>query len=1158
MRIFKAVSTATLLPASVVILLASIALGQDPRGSIIGRVTDQTQALIPDVDVRVTNVANGVSASSKTNQTGHFNIPFLLPGVYKVTAKAPGFAAYSRDGIEVRVSETVELAVDLRVGGVAESVEVTTETPLLDTAGSSLGQVIDQRRVVELPVVGGNPIEFMFLAPGVMTDRTWNPMKAPFTGTGVSADGNPAFTNEFQMDGVSNTFAAGDGGSRDAVRPPANVISEFKVQSSSYDASIGHTIGAFVNVSTKSGTNELHGEVHYWHRNSAFGAESFFNNRAGTKQPPYRDHQWGASAGGPVVLPGLYNGHNKTFWYYAHEKNLWGAPRDWSFTVPTAAQHKGDFSELLALGSRYQIYDPATTVRTPEGRYSRQPLLNNIIPPSRLDPVGLKLVNLYPNPTMPGSTDGVNNYMKPSNYKETYNVHFARVDHAFSDSHRLFARVNYDYWEEDRQRFFSPEVHGQIINRINRGLALDDVFVLNPSVVLNVRYGITNQEFPERRVSQGFDLSSLGFSPALVKLVDKKLATIPRLSPNGYSQLSIWGEGDGTITGLTHSLAGNVTHLRGKHNLKYGADFRVYRGFGNRHPLDVSPDLQFTSSYTRGPFDTSPSAPMGQGLAAMLFGIPEGGMARTASSALQDKYLGLYFHDDFKFTDRLTLNLGLRYEVEAPIAERYDRLVAGYAFGQSNPIEAQARANYAKNPIPEVSPSNFRVLGGLQYGSQGGVGRSPFRGEKNNFLPRFGFAYRLTEKTTLRGGYGIFYDSIGVNATQALQTGFSQTTPIQPTLDNGLTFVATLANPLPNGLLAPPGSANGLKTNLGQTVTFYNPDRKHPYAQRWSFGLQRLLPRRFLLDASYVGNRGTRLGVQRQLNYTPAQYLSTSRVRDQGTIDSLAQQLSNPFQGLDPIYGSTISRAALLTPYPHFSGVTSYLDPIGYSWYHALQTRLEKRFSQGYTFQMIYTWAKLMEAVDVLNPSDPKRYEVIGGFDRTHRLAMSGIWEIPVGRGRHFGSRMPAVANLLVGGWQLSGVVALQSGALLSWGNVIFNGDLKDIELPSSQRTVDRWFNTEASFNRDSRQQLASNIRTFPFRLSGLRAQNVSRWDFSIVKQFPIYERLTFQFRAEVYNALNHPSFGSPNTSPTSSAFGYITGTTNEPRQWQLAGRLTF
>jgi len=1159
MRIFKTASMAILLAASVLALLASPALGQDPRGSIIGRITDPTEALIPDVDVRVTNVASGVSAASKTNQAGNFNIPFLLPGVYKLTAKAPGFATYVRDGIEVRVSETIELAVQMRLGDIAESVEVTTETPLLDTTGSSLGQVIDQRRVVELPVVGGNPIEFMFLAPGVMTNRTWNPMKAPFTGTAVSADGNRAFTNEFQMDGVSNTFADSTGGARDAFRPPANVISEFKVQSSSYDASIGHTIGAFVNVSTKSGTNELHGEVHYWHRNSAFGAETFFNNRAGTKQPPYRDHQWGASAGGPVVLPRLYHGQNKTFWYYAHEKNIWGVPRDWSFTVPMAAQHRGDFSQLLALGSRYQIYDPATTVRTPEGRYSRQPIPNNVIPSSRLDPVGLKLVDLYPNPTRPGTADGVNNYMKPINYKETYYVHFARVDHAFSDSHRLFARVNYDFWEEDRQRFFSPEVHGQIINRTNRGLALDDVFVPNPSMVLNLRYGITNQEFPERRVSEGFDLSSLGFSPALVNLVDKKLATIPRIGPSGYSSLSIWGDmGDGTSTALTHSFAANITHLRGKHNWKYGADFRVYRAFNNRHPLDVSPDLSFTSTYTRGPLDTSPSAPMGQGLAAMLLGIPEGVMGRTASAAVQDRYLGLYFHDDFKATGTLTLNVGLRYEVEAPMTERYDRLVAGFAFGESNPIEAQARGNYAKNPIPELSPSDFRVLGGLQYLNQGGVGRNPIRGEKNNFLPRIGFAYRFTEKTTLRGGYGIFYDSLGVNATTALQTGFSQNTPIQPSLDNGLTFIATLANPFPNGLLAPPGRAGGLTTNLGQTVTFYNRDRKHPYAQRWSFGLQQLLPGRFLLDTSYVGNRGTRLGVQRQLNYTPARYLSTTGARDQRTIDYLAQPFPNPFQGLHPIYGATISRANLLMQYPHFSGVSSYLDPIGYSWYHALQARLEKRFSQGYTFNLIYTWSKLMEAISFLNPSDPSPYEVIGDFDRTHRLAMSGIWELPIGRGKQFGSKMPAAANFLIGGWQLSGVVALQSGALLGWGNVIFSGNLKDIELPSSQRTVDRWFNTEAGFNRDSRQQLASNIRTFPFRLSGLRAQNVSRWDFSIVKKFPIYERLTFQFRAEVYNALNHPTFGSPNTSPTSSAFGSITGTTNEPRQWQLAGRLTF
>ncbi|MEK7405257.1 MAG: TonB-dependent receptor [Acidobacteriota bacterium] len=1143
---------------STLILLAATALAQDPRGTILGRVTDPTEARIPNVEVRVTNVASGVSASTRTNDTGSFNIPFLLPGFYRVSAEAAGLKGYVREGVQVRVGDIVELNIQMEVGPVTERIDVKEETPLLSTASSSLGQVIDQQRVLELPVVGGNPIELMFLTAGVITNRRWMPMKAPFTGTAISADGNPAFTNEFQMDGVSNTFADGAGRARDAFRPPSTVIQEFKIQTSSYDASIGHTMGAFVSVNTASGTNRLHGEAHYWARNSAFDAPNFFNNKNNTKVPAYADHRFGASAGGPVRIPGLYNGRDKTFWHYAWEANKWGDPRPFTGTVPTAAERRGDFSELLSLGSRYQIYDPATTTPASGGRFGRQPLPNNIIPSSRLDPVGVNLAKFYPLPSGPGTADGQNNFFSSTIDVEDYYVHFARVDHAFSESHRMFVRANYDHWLEDKQKVFGYGIQGIIMNRINRGLAVDHVLVLSPALVLNLRYGLTNQEFPERRVSRGFDLASLGFSPALVNLVDKKLATIPRVSASPFSTFSNWEEGDGTNTGLTHSFAAAVTHLRARHNLKYGADLRVYRAFGNRFPRSVSPDLIFSATYTRGPLDNSPVAPVGQELASMLLGIPGGSMEASASYALQDRYHGLYLHDDFKITDRLTLNLGLRYELESPITERYNRLVAGFAFGQANPIEAQARANYTRNPIPELPPNQFRVLGGQLYLNQEGAGRAPFRGEKNNFLPRFGFAYQLNSKTTLRGGYGVFYDSIGVNATRAIQTGFSQSTPIQASLDSGLTFVATLANPFPNGLLSPPGAAGGLMTNLGQSIAFYPSNRKHAYSQRWSFGFQRLMPGRFVVDASYVGNRGTRLGVDRSLNDTPAQYLSTSRDRDEKTINFLSAQSPNPFYGIGPIYGANISRAALLRPFPHFGGLTQYREPIGYSWYHSLQVQAEKRLSQGYTFQLTYTWSKLMEATQFLNATDARPSEVVGDFDRTHRVAMSGIWELPVGRGKQFGAKLPTPVNFVIGGWQISGIVVRQSGPPLGFGNAIFNGNLKDIPLPSDKRSVDRWLNVDAGFNRDSRQQLEWNIRAFPLRFGGIRTDSVSRWDLAAVKSFPIGEKLTFQFRAEVYNALNHPSFSGPNTSPTSSAFGRVTGTMTDARSWQLAGKLKF
>jgi hypothetical protein len=541
----------------------------------------------------------------------------------------------------------------------------------------------------------------------------------------------------------------------------------------------------------------------------------------------------------------------------------------------------------------------------------------------------------------------------------------------------------------------------------------------------------------------------------------------------------------------------------------------------------------------------------------MLVGIPQGSFSTTASYAAQNKYVGLYFQDDLKVTTRLSLNLGLRYEKHFRVTERFDRLVANYDFATPSPLEAEARVNYAKNPIPELPASAFSARGGLTYVAQKGSSRSPYEGDRGQWLPRIGLAYQLDANTVLRSGYGIFFDTIGVDRFLANQSGFSQTTQMQPSLDNGVTYVATLANPFPNGILAPLGAAGGLTTNLGQALQFYDPKLKPRYAQRWSAGVQRLLPAQFVVDLSYVGSRGTRIGAARQINATPAQYLSTSPVRDQKTIDYLTASFPNPFFGLNPVYPKTMSRANLLRPYPHFGDI-SVTQPVGFSWYHSLQVSTEKRFSRGYTVQAGYTFSKFMEATEFLNPTDPIPYRGISDLDRPHVLTFSGLWELPFGRGRRFGSALPAAVNQVVGGWQLSGSVIRQAGPPLAFGNIIFQGDLKAIPLPKGQRSVDRWFNIDAGFERSSARQLAQNIRAFPLRLSGVRGDGQATWNLSLLKNFVLHERLKAQFRADSYNTMNHASFATPNRTPTSTAFGTITNANSEPRGFQFMLKVIF
>ncbi|MDX2150794.1 MAG: hypothetical protein SFV54_08660 [Bryobacteraceae bacterium] len=347
-----------------------------------------------------------------------------------------------------------------------------------------------------------------------------------------------------------------------------------------------------------------------------------------------------------------------------------------------------------------------------------------------------------------------------------------------------------------------------------------------------------------------------------------------------------------------------------------------------------------------------------------------------------------------------------------------------------------------------------------------------------------------------------------------------------------------------------------MKTNLGQNVNGFPDSRKNAYAQRWSFGVQQQLPGSFLGEASYVGNRGTRLNILRNMNFTPGQYLSTLAVRDQPTIDFLGAQFRSPFFGTDPIYGQNISRGNLLRPYPHFNNVNIY-EPTGYSWYHSLQARLEKRFSRGFTMQMSYTWSKNMQATSYLNDQDPLPEEVISDLDRPHRITASGIWELPFGKGRKHGANWHPVVNGVLGGWQLNGAWQHQSGQALGFGNVFFNGNLDDIMRPKDERSVDGWINVNAGFERNGDRQPGSNLRRFNTRFSGIRGPGQDRWDFGMIKNFAITEGVRLQFRAETFNAWNHPNLGNPNTTVTSGAFGTITSQ-DPPRSWQGALKLTF
>ena len=1156
-------------------IAATCLLAQDPYGRITGTVADGSGALVVGASVRVTRAETNIVTRGVTDAQGRYDIRNLVPGRYRLTVEMQGFKRYERGPMELRVGDVLTVDVVLEVGVLTESVTVSEEAPILEAANASLGQVIDRRRVEDLPMPSASVIYLVQLTPGVVATTpptaTWG-TNEPEQNSGQAASGTGNRSNEFLVDGMPNLKSYGVV----QYEPMPEVVQEFRVQSAVYDASAGHFTGAQVNIVTKGGTNELHGVLAYSYNGRPLATRPFFVNKRiydlstgpvtqekiDAAFPPRHMNRYRATAGGPVFLPKVYDGRNRTFWTFGYDKYIQHyTPGVTSKTVPTLAQRTGDFSALLALGSQYQIYDPSTITPAAGGRTSRQPLPGNIIPASRIVPIARKLMEYIPLPTATGGADGSGNYIgSPVDRNNQRNLSL-RLDHVVNDSYRLFTTIvrprENTPWQS-HSGFQSDALAGHYREQ-DLFVSLSNVITPRPDLVVEIRLGCMRNNYKDVVEGVGYDLAAAGFPASLVSKLDRRLTAPPTLTISGYDTVS--GPTGGWYRANLYTVVGNVSHNRGSHGLRFGAESRINQRNNSDYGY-VSPAFTFDSTWTRGPTDASPAAPIGQGFAAFLLGLPSGGyIDRNASGAMENKYLALYFHDDWKVLRRLTVNLGLRYELERPTTERYNRFNRGFDFGATNPIEEAARSNYAKSPIPEVSVQTFRTLGGLRFAGVDGTARGYWNGNYGNLLPRVGLAYQLSSSTVIRAGYGIFFEAMGPDRYYPVQQGFSQRTSMVPSLDRGVTFRATLADPFPDGILEPAGASLGLRTFLGRSVSFFWPDLRPGYVQRWSLGVQREFPSRVLLDVAYVSSRGVRLAMGQNFDVVPRNYLSRSPVRDQATIDYLSAAVTNPFYGMTEFVGSslqgqTVSRSQLLLPYPHFTGISTTLDS-GFSWYHSLQVRAEKRMTRGLTVQAVYTWSKWMEATGKLNSTDPYPEHVISGTDRPQRLVASFIYELPLGRGRRWLSSASGWLRYAFGEWSLQGIYQAQSGPAIGFGNIIFMGDVHDIVLPRSQRRVERWFNTGAGFERDSRRQLGSNIRTFPSRLTGLRADGYNNWDFSILKDFPITEKLKFQLRAEAQDALNHAMFSPPNSSPTSSLFGQVTSTVRGgQRVITLGGRL--
>jgi len=1170
-----------------VVFFAGNVFAQEFRGSITGLVTDPSEAVVAGARVTVTNVATNVVTATVSNATGNYTLLYLVPGRYTVSVEATGFKKLVRPGIEVRVGDKLELDLRLELGGTQETMTVTGGTPLLETESASLGQVVDRRRIADLPLADGNPFSLAQLAAGIDFYDASFAVQRPFDNNGTSAvqaDGAPG-GNEYTVDGAPNgTRKRGNGLAVVAFVPPADAVQEFKIQTATFDAQQGHGAGANINVLLKSGTNELHGTLYEFLRNDKLSANDFFLNRTGAQPSPRRYNRYGGTGGGPVLIPKVYDGRNRTFFFFAFEGLRIVNPGTTYYTVPTDAQRSGDLSSLLPAG--ITIYDPGTARLLASGRVQRDPFPGNIIPTNRVSPIAHKYLSYYPPPNQPGDYQGRNDFVATTSGQNTYHSETARVEHTLNEKQRFLFRYSYSK-RSNPGGGWTGIINGVwpvggYSSRINHAPTYDYLYTISPTTVLNVRASMGRFLDPNPKMSEGlFNPADLGFSQQTASYFQGALY-FPQFSVASLSGLG--GAMGNKPTYTVYALQPTLTRTMGGHTLRFGYDTRAYRS-NLVTPGNPAGQYQFSTTYTRGPLDNSSAAPVGQDLASLLLGIPTGGaIDRNASTANQTLNHAFFFQDDWKVSRRLTVNAGVRYEYEGATTERYNRNLRGFDRTSSSPIEAAAKKAYAASPIPQISTDAFRVVGGLLFADSSH--RGFWNPDLNNIQPRLGFAYQISKKTVLRGGWGIYavpFDIDGVN-----QTGFSQSTQIVPSLDNGLTFRATLANPFPDGVAEPHGSQQGLATYMGQAISSVPVKRRNAQAQRAQVGIQRELPGNWVLEAAYVStfSYDLTLGLTGAVGSTetfaivnpvPAQYLSTSPTRDTATINLLTAQVPNPFLGLLPgssNNGATIQRQQLLRPFPQFLDISGERYD-GSSRYDSGQFRLEKRFSLGYTLMAAYTRSRFTDKNSLLNPTDTTLTERVHPNDRPNRFVLSGIFELPFGKGRKFGTNWKGALEAIAGGWQLQGMWIAQSGPPLAWGNVYYAGDPKSLETDIRGATVDGTFDTsgfyfsDAAVQRngvvdpalqrsDPRINLQYNIRTFPLRLANFRGAAINHRDISVSKNFSITEKITLQLRGEFLNAFNHPQFGNPNLTPSNSNFGKITSQANDPRDVQVALKLSF
>ena len=1190
--------------AALVALLLGIAVlmparAQQYLGTLSGDVSDATGARVAGAQVTATNSATHFETKGVTNGTGEYVLPGITPGTYTVTIAAGGFRTETRTSIELTAGANVQTHFSLRPGSTQQDVVVTAETQLLDTSSANIATTLSTREVTDLPNVGRNPYVMATLAAGVINTGSGGYFQGkassvtnPFSGVAVqiTTDGNGGH-NRLLLDGIPNDAPERlSGATYTNFVPSPEAVQEVKVQTSIFDAQIGHGNGTVTNTIIRSGANKVHGAAYYVFQNTYLNANTAERSLQHLSRGNDQLSQTGGVLDGPVFIPKLYDGRDKTFFMVAYERFASHASQPYSTRVPNAAERGGDFSGLCSTfnsaglcTSGVQLYDPNSPVDANGNRTVY--FANNLIPTSRITPAGAAILSYFPTPNVTGGaiTPGAINYISSqTTYSSTYPSLIVRIDQAIGQKNKLNAIFFRSSLTQSNPTQGFPKEVGPSgcaspgncdyhVYRNNRGGSLDDVHQFSPSLVLDSRFGLTYHPFglvyPD---NQNFDLSKIGISSNGLPYT-----SFPAIGMSGYASLA--GGASGQIsTSTLGSLNEILTKSVGSHTVRVGFEGNLMR-YNVQNPQSGFGSLNFDNRFTQKNYQNGDST-SGDAMAALLLGsFSSVSYNISPAYALQQLYVAPWVQDDWRATRRLTLNLGFRWDYESPFTERYNKQVLGFCGACPNPLTSS---------VPSLP-----LLGGLVFTDSNH--RTPYAKDWNNVQPRLGLAYQASEHTVVRAGYGVIY----FNTTESpIGTGFSQTTSYNNFTAN--TPLNPLSNPFPNGVLLPTGSSLGLGTAIGSSISFYDPKHVQPKSTQWSVSVQQQFPDNWTLQLAYVGARPNHLEVNHNINILPAKYYNCAVSDPTCGITFLNSKVTNPMAGQIPtnstLNASTIAENLLLLPYPEFGSVTEQGSSIGSTPYNALQVQIARPMRHHFNLQGNLTWDKVMLRNGYLDNYGAALGQLQSVQDPNPTLFANifGSVELPKLLGR------PAYERLALGGWQVNGVARFSNGNLISApGNVDIIGNYYTgnwslrhqfntcWQQPTLTTTSVTWNNVATTTNSSglvTNQACDASNSSPAFRQRiGFTSQSNSPYlkmriplkplmDVSVFKRFIIAEGTSFEIRGEFFNVMNTPEWGGPNTGLGAANFGSAASApqtafpngfftqANDTRIGQLTARINF